>query len=409
MIIVTGLGVVAPTGIGVEPYWSTTLAGKSGIDVVRSFDPSGYTTRLAGEVCDFSPTDWVPARLLAQADRMTHFAIAATDMALADAGVEPGRIDEYDMAVVTANSCGGGDFGQRELQKLWGGGPDHVGAYMSIAWFYAASTGQLSIHHGMRGPCGVLAAEQAGGLDAVGHARRQLRRGSRLAVTGGTDAPMSPAYLVAQLTNGLLSDVAEPDAAYLPFDARACGYLPGEGGAMLVLEHPQDAARRGVRHCYGEIAGYAATFDPAPGSGRPPALRRAIEQALADARVGADEVDAVFADGYGVPALDLREAEALTAVFGPEGVPVTVPKAATGRLYAGGGALDLATALLALRDGVIPPTIHVDRLAPGIRIDLVRGQPREVPLRRVLVLARGHGGFNAAIVLRTVPQLQHHV
>src|SRR5262249_24119241 len=154
-----------------------------------------------------------------------------------------------------------------------------------------------------------------------------------------------------------------------------CGYLPGEGGAMLILEHMCDAARRGADGCYGEIACYAATFDPAPRTGRPAALRGAIEQALADARVNADEIDAVFADGYGVPALDLREAEALAAVFGPGGVPVTVPKATTGRLYAGGGALDLATALLALRDAVIRPTINVDRLAAGIGIDLVRGQP----------------------------------
>ncbi|TVL88159.1 ketosynthase chain-length factor [Streptomyces sp. SAJ15] len=402
--VVTGLGVVAPTGTGLDAYWATTLAGKSAVDRIQRFDPSGYTTQLAGEVRDFdeaAAADHVPARLLAQTDRMTHFAFAAAAMALADAGADPADFPEYEMAVVTANSSGGVEFGQRELEKLWSGGPLRVSAYMSVAWFYAATTGQLSILHGMRGPCGLIATEQAGGLDAVGHARRQLRGGARLALTGGTDAPLSPACMVAQLATGRLSRVADPTAAYLPFDARAGGHVPGEGGAIMVLERREDALRRGVDRLYGEVAGYAASFDPPPGSGRAPTLRRAVEAALTDARIGPDEVDAVFADGAGVPALDRAEAAALVAVFGPRGVPVTVPKTATGRLYAGAAALDVATALLALDDQVIPPTVHVlDPPAGAPPLDLVRGAPRETPLRHVLVVARGYGGFNAAVVLR---------
>ncbi|MFC5827932.1 ketosynthase chain-length factor [Nonomuraea insulae] len=396
--VVTGIGVMAPNGLGAEDYWAATLAGKSGIDVISAYDVSGFPVRLAGEVKGFDPVERVPKRLRAQTDHMTHLALAATDEALADAGVDPAGLSEYTMSVITANSSGGTVFGQRELQKLWAKGPLYVGAYMSVAWFYAATTGQLSIRHGMRGPCGVIAAEQAGGLDAVGHARRQLRLGSRLVVTGGTDASLSPAGLTAQIATRLLSRGDDPATAYLPFSAGARGYVPGEGGAILIVEDAAAVTRRP----YGRIAGYAATFDPPPGSPRPPTLRRAIESALADAMVTPDGVDVVFADAYGVPELDAAEAAALREVFGPRRVPVTAPKTMTGRLYAGGAALDLATALLAIRDQVIPPTVNVAEPLPAYELDLVCGEPREARLRTALVVARGYGGFNAAAVVRDI-------
>lgn len=405
MSVVTGIGVVAPTGVGAAAHWAATLAGKSGIDRIGRFDPDGYTTRLAGEVPGFDPVDHVPERLIKQTDRMTHLALAATGEALADAGRgEALPYDTYDMGVVTANACSGLEFGQAELEKLFRRGPLHVSAYMSIAWFYAATTGQLSIRHGMRGPCGLVSTEQAGGLDAIGHARRQLRRGTRLMVTGGSDAPVTPAGLVAQMTTRRLSPAQDPARGYLPFDARAFGYVPGEGAAMLVLEDPAAARERGARP-YGVIAGCAATFDPPRRSGRPPALSAAVERALACAHVRPGEIDVVFADGYGVPDLDRVEAEALAAVFGPRGVPVTVPKTMTGRMYGAAGALDVVSALLAIRDGVIPPTVNVTELAPGPAVDLVGEVPRDADVRRVLVIARGHGGYNAAAVVRAA---EHH-
>jgi act minimal PKS chain-length factor (CLF/KS beta) len=321
-------------------------------------------------------------------------------MALADAGIDPATLPEYGMAVVTSSSSGGAEFGQREIERLWRYGPQHVGAYQSIAWFYAATTGQISIRHRMRGPCGVIATEQSGGLDAIGQARRLLRGDTRLVVTGGTDASLCPYGLVAQLSNRRLSQLDDPGRAYVPFDTDACGYVPGEGGAMLIVESaPHGQARPGARP-YGEIAGYAATFDPARGSGRPPTLRGAIMSALADARMQAADIDVVFADAAGVPALDRAEAAALHDIFGPYGVPVTAPKTMTGRLYAGGAALDVATALLAIRDGLIPPTVGVTDPVPDFEIDLVVGSPREVPLRSALIVARGFGGFNAALIVR---------
>jgi minimal PKS chain-length factor (CLF/KS beta) len=398
--MITGVGVVAPTGLGAQAHWSATLDGKSGIDRITRFDPSSYPVRLAGEVRDFVAAEHIPSRLLVQTDHWTHLGLRAAEMALADAALDVTQLPEYEMGVVTASSSGGAEFGQHEIERLWSRGPRAVSAYQSIAWFYAATTGQISIRHGMRGSCGVLASEQAGGLDAVAQARRLLRAGARMVVTGGTDASLLPYGLVAQISNGLLSRREDPKRAYLPFDADACGYVPGEGGAILIVEDADAAWARGVNQPYGEIAGYAATFDPRPGSDRKPGLRRAIRLALDDARMTAADIDVVFADAAGVPALDRHEAQAITGVFGPYGVPVTVPKTLTGRLYGGGAALDLVTALLAIRDAVIPPTTGITAPVPDDRLDLVRDTPREAPVRAALVLARGYGGFNAALVVR---------
>ncbi|MFM9443737.1 ketosynthase chain-length factor [Streptomyces acidiscabies] len=397
-VVVTGLGVASPAGLGAREHWDATRAGRNGIGRLTRFDPSGYPAKLAGEIPGFTAEDHLPGRLVPQTDRMTRLALAAADWALADAGVHPGDLDSFDMGVVTASASGGFEFGQNELRKLWGQGSQYVSAYQSFAWFYAVNSGQISIRNGMKGPSGVVVSDQAGGLDAVAQARRQIRKGTRLVVSGGVDASLCPWGWVAQLAGGRLSTSEDPDRAYLPFDPDARGHVPGEGGAILILEDAEAARERGA-HSYGEIAGYGATFDPRPGSGRPPGLRRAVELALADAKSQAADIDVVFADAAGTPDLDRAEADALTAVFGPYGVPVSAPKTMTGRLYSGAAPLDLATALLALRDGVIPAAVNV-RPAPGYAIDLVTDGPRSAELRTALVLARGHGGFNSAVVLR---------
>ena len=399
MTVITGMGVLAPNGLGVGPFWSSTLAGRNGIGPVTRFDTGGYPVTLAGEVPGFVPERHLASRLLPQTDHMTRMALVAADWALADAGIEPSALPDFAAGVVTASSSGGFEFGHRELEALWSKGSEHVSAYQSFAWFYAVNTGQISIRHGLRGPGGVVVSEQAGGLDVLAMARRRLRDGVGVMLSGGVDSALCPWGWVAQIASRRLSPSTDPDRAYLPFDAAASGFVPGEGGAILVVETAEHARARGARP-YGEIAGYAATFDPPPDSGRPSNLTRAIEQALAEADVEPSDVDVVLADAAGVPALDLVEARAIAAVFGPGGVPVTAPKTATGRLYSGGGSLDVVTALLAIRDGVIPPTPNVSQLAPGIDIDLVCDRPRAVPVRTALVVARGYGGYNSAVVLR---------
>ncbi|MFE0193823.1 ketosynthase chain-length factor [Streptomyces sp. NPDC058989] len=410
--VVTGIGLLTPNGSGLEEFWEATLEGRSGIGPLTRFDSSRYPAHLAGEVTDFDPARHLPGRLLPQTDRSTQLALVAADRALQDAKVEPGAYTDYEMGVVTANACGGFAFTHREFRKLWSQGPDAVSVYESFAWFYAVNTGQISIRNALRGPSSALVTEQAGGLDAIGHARRTIVDGTPLVVTGGVDSALDPWGWASQIAGGRVSPATDPAAAYLPFDAGALGHVPGEGGALLVLEDADAAQRRGAQQVYGEIAGYAATFDPPPaldraatppGCAAPSGLGRAARLALAQAGVAPREVDVVFADGAGVAELDRAEADALADLFGPHGVPVTVPKALTGRLLSGAGPVDVAAALMSLRDGVIPPT-PTGTVPEEYRIDLVRGRARAARVGCALVLARGRWGFNAAVVVRDAPR-----
>ncbi|GHF28155.1 beta-ketoacyl synthase N-terminal-like domain-containing protein [Streptomyces morookaense] len=398
--LITGIGMLAPNGAHTEEIWANVLAGRTGIRPVSRFRPKG-PVRLAGEVADDAFLQAVPSRLRAQTDRWTQMAVAASDAALEDAGLADAGTrpyDPFDMAVITASSSGGNEFGQRELSRLWTEGPQRVSVYQSIAWFYAATTGQLSIRHGMQGPCGVVVADQAGGLDALAQARRVLRSGTGLVLTGGMEAPLSPYALTCLDSDGTVSHATDPARAYLPFHEGATGWVPGEGGAILVVEESTAARSRAVPHVYGRLAGHAATFDSPsapPGSG----LLAAAGAALEDAGVEPSRVDVVFADAAGVRSQDEAEIRVLTELFGPRGVPVTAPKTMTGRLNAGGGPLDVALAVLAMRDGVIPPTVLPAEPAPTHPLDLVTGRPRTAAIRTALVLARGAGGFNSAVVL----------
>ncbi|MFI7121220.1 ketosynthase chain-length factor [Amycolatopsis sp. NPDC049868] len=385
---VTGLGVVSPVGLGVEKHWAAVLRGESGISPLEQYD--AYPAKMAGQVPDFVAEDHVPPRLLPQTDRMTRLTFAAVDEALADAGAAEGR-PEYSMSVATAASAGGYEFGQRELGKLWSQGPGHVSAYQSFAWFYAVNTGQISIRHGMRGPSGVVVTDDAGGLDVLSQARRHLRRGSRLVVTGAVDSNLCPWGWVAHLAGGRIARGIDGHV-YRPFDPDADGSVPAEGGAILIVEPDDERPGTG----YGFLAGHASTFDGAaeePGLG----LRRAAEGALRDAGLSPGDIDLVLPDAAGVPELDRAEERVLVELFGVRGVPISVPKTMTGRACAGTGSLDTAHALLALRDGVVPPAIGVRE--PPEDLDLVLDRPRPASLSAALILARGRGGFNAAVVV----------
>ncbi|MEU2161393.1 beta-ketoacyl synthase N-terminal-like domain-containing protein [Streptomyces chengbuensis] len=400
--VVTGIGVVAPNGVGTDAFWKSTREGISVLDHITREGCDHMPVRVAGEVRGFDPESLVEERYLVQTDRFTHFAMAAADMALADARITSGDYSDspFAVGVVTAAGSGGGEFGQRELQRLWGQGSRYVGPYQSIAWFYAASTGQISIRGGFKGPCGVVASDEAGGLDALAHAARAIGRGTDAVVIGAAEAPLAPYSLVCQLGYRELSTSEDPERAYRPFTASANGFVPAEGGAMLVVEEESAARRRGAA-VRAVVAGHAATFT---GASRweesREGLAQAIRGALAEARCAPEEIDVVFADALGIPDADRAEALALADALGTHGrrVPVTAPKSGTGRAYCGAPVLDTAAAVLALQDGVVPPTPNVFDVCH--ELEVVTGRPRPAELRTALVLSRGLMGSNAALVLR---------
>ncbi|WP_275465858.1 beta-ketoacyl synthase N-terminal-like domain-containing protein [Streptomyces noursei] len=400
--VVTGIGVIAPNGANTEAFWKATKEGISVLDTVTRAGCEELPLKVAGEVRDFDPGELIEERFLVQTDRFTHFAMAAANLALDDALL--GRADynrsPFAVGVVTAAGSGGGEFGQRELQHLWGQGSRHVGPYQSIAWFYAASTGQISIRGGFKGPCGVVASDEAGGLDALAHATRTIRRGTAAVVVGAAEAPLAPYSVVCQLGYEDLSRCVEPDRAYRPFTDAACGFVPAEGGAMLVVEERTAAEERGSRP-RAVLAGHAATFTGAAlWEQSREGLARAIEGALADAGCAPEEIDVVFADALGVPAADRAEALALADALGRHAseVPVTAPKTGIGRAYCGAPVLDIAAAVLSMEGSVVPPTPNVVDVT--VDLDVVTGKSRPAELQTALVLSRGLMGSNAAMVLR---------
>ncbi|MFF5028007.1 beta-ketoacyl synthase N-terminal-like domain-containing protein [Streptomyces collinus] len=399
---VTGIGVVAPNGTSTDTFWKATQEGLSVLGPVTREGCEHLPLKVAGEVRDFDPGVTIEERFLVQTDRFTHFAMAAADFALDDArlGQAETSAEPYSVGVVTAAGSGGGAFGQRELQQLWGKGSRFVGPYQSIAWFYAASTGQISIRRKFKGPCSVVASDEAGGLDALAHAARAVRRGTDVIVAGSTEAPLAPYSVVCQLGYEELSRETDPSRAYRPFTDTACGFVPAEGGAMLVVEAERSARERGVP-VRAFVAGHAATFTGASRWAESrDGLAQAVRQALDEAGCAPEEIDVVFADALGVPEADRAEALALADALGAHGarVPVTAPKAGTGRGYCAAPVLDTAAAVLAMEHGVIPPTPNVVDVCHDL--DLVTGHARVAEVRTALVLSRGLMGSNSALVLR---------
>jgi len=401
--VVTGLGVVAPNGVGADSFWKAIQEGATVLGPVTREGCTDLPLHIVGEVSGFDPAGLIESRYLVQTDRFTHFAMSAADLALADARLDIDQQAPFATGVVTAAGSGGGEFGQGELQRLWGQGPHFVGPYQSIAWFYAASTGQISIRGGFQGPCGVLANDEAGGLDVFAQACRTIRHGTDAVVVGATEAPLAPYSVVCQLGYPELSLARDPRRAYLPFTEDACGFSPAEGGAMFVVEAESAARGRGAR-IRAVVAGHAATFTGTAGWDRSrEGLTRAIRGALDEAGCAPADVDVVFADAMGVPEADQAEALAIADALGPRAtsVPVTAPKTGFGRAYCAASSLDVAAAVLALENGVVPPTPNITDVR--LDLDLVTGHARTGELRTALVLSRGLMGCNSALVLRRSP------
>jgi minimal PKS chain-length factor (CLF/KS beta) len=399
---VTGIGVVAPNGTTTDAFWKATQEGLSVLDRVTREGCEHLPLKVAGEVRAFDPAATIEERFLVQTDRFTHYAMAAADLALDDARLRLADTPDapYSIGVVTAAGSGGGEFGQRELQRLWGKGSRFVGPYQSIAWFYAASTGQVSIRRGFKGPCSVVASDEAGGLDALAHAARAVRRGTDAIVAGSTEAPLAPYSMVCQLGYDELSREEDPSRAYRPFTDGACGFVPAEGGAMLVVEAAGPARERGAE-VRAVVAGHGATFTGASRWAESrEGLAQAIRMALQEAGCAPEEVDVVFADALGVPEADRAEALALADALGEHGtrVPVTAPKTGTGRGYCAAPVLDTASAVLSMEHGLIPPTPNVFDVCHDL--DLVTGGARFAEVRTALILSRGLMGSNSALVLR---------
>ena len=412
-VVITGLGVVAPNGIGIENFWQATLSGTSGITCLRhnSSEAPGALPWVAGTIHDFIAEDYIERKQINRTDRMTHFAFATIQEALTDARLTLERENPQRVGAVIANTMGGVEFVLKQLQTLYTRGPRFVSAYTAIAWLNVANVGQAAIRHGIQGYCKAPVNDAASGLDAIGMAYRAIRRAAAdVIITGGSEAFLHPVVLQVMERQGIC--FAGDDAhAYRPFDRRACGLIMAEGAGMCILEEYEHARQRGAA-IYGEVSGYGQAND-IQGLLVPIAdgfqYARAIRLALQEAGIQSADLAYINPDGRAVPTSDEGEANALEHVFGSHlaSLPISVPRTMLGHSYAAAGVIDTITALLALKHGLIPPTINCEELNPRYGLDLVQDEPRPIQSTSraqkpsaVLIGGRSIGGANVALVLK---------
>ncbi|HEU5376866.1 MAG TPA: beta-ketoacyl synthase N-terminal-like domain-containing protein [Ktedonobacteraceae bacterium] len=402
--VITGVGVVTPAGIGINDFWQGVSSGQSFISPITRFDTTRFASKAAGIVHNFNAVDYINPRIVAQTDRWTHFDLTSAREAISQAGLDIQREDPTRLGAVFAAGTGGNAFGQQQLHLCWEKGPKYVSAYESIAWFYAASIGQVSIQHSIRGYGRNICAEAAGGLIALAHAAKIIGQGlCDVVVAGGSEASIAPYAFACHQASGLISSEAEP-YPYRPFDVTRSGPIIGEGGAVFCIESKEHAQRRGAT-ILGEIAGGGQTFDGQ--AAREPAqdgeeYARAIKHALCAARLTPAEIDWIVCDGLGTQDGDIAEARALQHVFcsALKDTPASAPKSMFGRLFNGASTVDVAMALLGMEHDTILPTVGSTQQDPRCPLDVVPNKARSQRIQNVLIGARGFGGFNAALILR---------
>ena len=403
--VVTGLGAITPVGNDVETFWRNLTGGVSGIRPISSFDTTGHEVRIAAEVKDFEPRDWMDFKQARRMSRFSQLAVAAARQAIDDARLEIGDGNRDDIAVVI-NTGGGG------LQEVAGGeitllqkGPDRVSPFMVPMMSPSMAACQVSIQNGIRGPVITSVAACASGVQAFVEAQRLIEHGDvDVVITGGTESAILPVAFAALDNMGALSTRnEEPEKASRPFDAERDGFVFGEAAGVLVIEAAEHAEARGAT-ILAEVAGGALTGDafhisaPDPsGSGATLAMQRAVR----DAHLEPAQVEYVVAHGTSTPLNDATETKAIRAAFGEHAdrLAVSSNKSMLGHTLGAAGAVSALAAVLAIRDGVIPPTINQETPDPACDLDYVPNVARRQAVDVAIVNGFGFGGQNAVAVI----------
>ena len=405
-VVVTGLGTINPLGRDAASFWEACRAGRSGVGEIRSFDASSLRTRIAAEVADFDAEAYMDRRLARRLDRFGQFFLIAAGQALADAGLAFGEDDPAAerAGVAVGSGIGGILTFQNEMDVMRRRGYDRVSPYAIPQIISNIAAGQVSIDHHLFGPSLCTVTACAASANALGDAAEVIRRGDAdVMVAGGAEAAIGEFAMAAfGQARALSTRNEEPEKASRPFDAGRDGFVMGEGAAVLVLEDEAHARARGAR-TYGVLAGYGMSSDgyhitlPRPGGA---GAARAMRQALRSAGLGPADIGYINAHGTSTPANDAAETAAIKTVFGElaGAVPVSSTKSMTGHLLGGAGALEALVCLLALRDGVLPPTINYEVADPECDLDYVPNRERPAKVSAAMSNSFGFGGHNVALV-----------
>jgi 3-oxoacyl-[acyl-carrier-protein] synthase II len=405
-VVITGLSAVTPLGTGVDAYWEGVVAGRSGVGYITQFDASKCPSRVAAEVKDFDPLDYMDRRTARRTTRFIQFAAASARIALDDAHLDLSKIDPTTVGLEMGSAVGGLGTIEEQARILSERGPRRIQPTVLPAVLMSMAPCQLAILLGIQGPASSPVAACATGVIAVGEAMRKLQRGDvAVMVAGASESLRSPLAVVALGRLGALSSRDEdPQGACRPFDADRDGFVMGEGAAALIMETLDHAMNRGAR-IYGEVMGYGLTADgynlaaPEPnGDG----AARAMSLAIQDSHLSPDSRDHICSHGTGTQLNDAAETKAIKTVFGKRAysIPINSIKSMIGHLLGAAGAISVVTALKVIEQNVIPPTINLHTPDPECDLDYVPLVSRPSSVDTVLVNAFGLGGQNGALVLR---------
>ena len=406
-VVVTGLGAVTPLGNDAASFWDGLKSGKNGIAPITRFDTSELKAKLGAEVRDFDPKQYLDAKTVRQTDRYQQYALAAAMQAVADSGIKDSIAPER-FGVYYGSGIGGFETFVSEHNTFLNRGPSRVSPFFITKMISNMAAGMIAIHFGAKGPCIEITTACATGTNAIGEAMRAIRHGYADAViAGGVDAALHPLSMAGFINCQALTDSTDPDAASIPFDKRRNGFVMGEGAGALVLEEYEHAAARGAK-IYAEVAGYGSTCDAfhvtAPDS-EAKASGQAIADCLKEAGVQVPpEQIYLNAHGTSTPLNDKTETKAIKNAFGADAykIHVSSTKSMTGHLLGAAGAIEAIAAIMALKEGIIPPTINYKEADPECDLDITPNKAVETPLALTLSTSLGFGGHNACIAFKKV-------
>jgi len=403
-VVVTGIGLVSPVGLGTEPSWASVLAGRPGVGTITLFDPSRHAVRFAGEVKDFDPLKWLDRKEVKKCGRFIQFALAATSMAMAQSGLQIHDGNATRVGVTIGSGIGGFEVIEREHTTLLERGPDRVSPFFILSAIVNLAAGQVSVRLGAKGPSSAVATACTTGAHSIGDAFRLIQGDYADAmVCGGTEACITPLAVAGFASMRALSVRNDtPDRASRPWDRERDGFVIGEGAGILVLEERGHAEQRGAA-ILAEVSGYGMSSDahhptapPSDGDG----VRRVMIAALADAGLTPADVQYLNAHATSTPLGDRAEAIAIANVF-KEHAPrlaVSSTKSMTGHLLGGAGALEAGLTILALRDQIAPPTTNLDHQDEDNGLNLVPNTPQRLEIRHAMTNSFGFGGTNASLI-----------
>ncbi len=404
-VVVTGLGLVTPLGIGVDQFWENIRAGRSGVKPITAFDTADLSTRFAASVDDFDPDPWINRKEARHMDRATQMAVCASRMALADAGLNEGEFDPFDVGVSIGTGLGAMHTVEDEYVAFLRGGPRRVGPFVAPMMIVNMPAGQVAIQLGLRGPVRCIATACATGADCIGEAVQNIRYGmASVMVAGGVDASITKFVIAAFSSCKVLSRRNdEPTRASRPFDRDRDGFVMGEGAGIVVLEDRDRALARGAR-IYAEVLGYGATADAyhvtSPDTTGEP-MARAMQQALRQAGLPPSALDYLNAHGTSTPMNDKFETRAIKLALGDHArrLPISSTKSLLGHLIGAAGSVEFITTVLSIRDGYIHPTINLENPDPECDLDYVPRVGRHQQIGVAMTNSLAFGGHNASLVL----------